>query len=155
MTVCRFFASTVLFAAFVLGPAVAAGSQPAETAAIAQILLILQVQAEAWNRGDLDAFMQTYAQTEDLRFASGGNVTHGWQSTLDRYKRRYPDRAAMGTLSFSELTVTELAPDAALVFGHWRLVRAKDSPHGLFTLLVRRTAAGWRIVADHTSAADS
>jgi len=59
----------------------------------------------------------------------------------------------MGTLAFSELAVTELAPDAALVFGHWRLTRAKDAPHGLFTLLVRRTPAGWKIFADHTSVA--
>ena len=155
MTGVRFFVGCFLAAVLTAVPVCAAESTSAEASAATQILRLLQIQAEAWNRGDLDAFMQTYAQTEDLRFASGGNVTHGWQSTLDRYKQRYPDRAAMGTLSFSELAVTELAPDAALVFGHWRLVRAKDSPHGLFTLLIRRTAAGWRIVADHTSAADS
>jgi ketosteroid isomerase-like protein len=119
----------------------------------ASIRLILQAQADAWNRGDIDAFMQTYAPVGDLRFASGGDVTYGWQPTLERYKARYPDRAAMGTLTFSELAVTELSPDAALVFGHWQLTRAHDAPHGLFTLLVRRTPAGWKIFADHTSAA--
>ena len=119
----------------------------------AEILGLLQTQAVAWNRGDIDAFMQTYAPVSDLRFASGGNVTYGWQPTLERYKQRYPNRAAMGTLAFSELTVTELSPDAALVFGHWQLTRAADTPHGLFTLLVRRTPAGWKIFADHTSSA--
>ena len=116
-----------------------------------EILAILQTQADAWNRGDIDAFMQTYAPIDDLRFASGGSVTYGWKPTLERYKQRYPNRAAMGTLAFSELTVTELSPDAALVFGRWQLTRATDAPHGLFTLLVRRTPAGWKIFADHTS----
>jgi ketosteroid isomerase-like protein len=122
-------------------------------AASAQICGILESQTAAWNRGDIDTFMQTYAQVDDLRFASGGTVTYGWKATLERYQQRYPDRAAMGTLAFSGLTVTELAPDAALVFGHWELTRAADKPHGLFTLLVRKTAAGWKIFADHTSLA--
>ena len=141
--------------ALALTPATrSATDSPAAIAAEANpILSVLQTQAEAWNRGDLDAFMQTYAPVEDLRFASGGNVTYGWKSTLERYKQRYPDRAAMGTLAFSGLTVTELSPDAALVFGHWQLTRAHDSPHGLFTLLLRRTPAGWKIFADHTSSA--
>ncbi|MDB6094289.1 MAG: hypothetical protein JWM32_1851 [Verrucomicrobia bacterium] len=119
----------------------------------AEILQVLSIQADAWNRGDIDGFMKTYAQTPELRFASGAAVTYGWKPTLERYKQRYPDRAAMGTLAFSELVVTELSADAAVVFGHWQLTRAKDTPHGLFTLLVRRTADGWRIFADHTSAA--
>ncbi len=140
----------VVLALFLAGRSAAA---PAAPTAAPQILQILQTQAAAWNRGDIDAFMQTYAQVDDLRFASGGNVTYGWKATLERYKHRYPDRAAMGSLAFIELTVTELSPDAALVFGHWQLTRASDTPHGLFTLLVRRTPAGWRIFADHTSVA--
>lgn len=130
-----------------------AADAPAASAASAEILPLLQTQAEAWNRGDIDAFMQTYAPVDGLRFASGGNVTYGWKATLERYRQRYPNRAAMGRLTFSELVVTELSPDAALVFGHWQLTRANDAPHGLFTLLVRRTAAGWKIFADHTSSA--
>ena len=126
---------------------------PVSTPDSAAILQVLQTQADAWNRGDLEAFMQTYAPVEELRFASGGNVTYGWKPTLERYKQRYPDRAAMGTLAFSELTVTALSSDAALVFGHWQLTRAHDAPHGLFTLLVRRTPGGWKIFADHTSSA--
>ena len=118
-----------------------------------QIEAVLDTQAQAWNRGDLDAFMEGYAKIPTLRFASGGVVTHGWQETLAGYKRRYPDRAAMGTLTFSELDVTVLSPDSALVFGRWRLKTAKCEPNGLFTLLFRKTNAGWRIVADHTSAA--
>ncbi len=147
---CRVVALAVALAA---GSVRAADAPPARPAAKAEILQILQAQAAAWNRGDLDAFMQTYAPVSDLRFASGGSVTYGWQPTLERYKQRYPDRAAMGVLAFSDLAVTVLSPDAALVFGRWQLTRAADAPHGLFTLLVRRTPAGWRIFADHTSVA--
>lgn len=152
MATSRSLRSLGLLIALAAGPALTAGT-PAEAPDAAAIRQILQTQVEAWNRGDIDAFMQTYAQVETLRFASGGNVTYGWQPTLERYKQRYPDRAAMGTLAFSDLTVTELSPDAALVFGRWQLTRAHDTPHGLFTLLVRRTPAGWRIFADHTSSA--
>lgn len=110
-------------------------------------------QANAWNRGDVEGFMEGYAKIPTLRFASDATVTRGWQETLDRYKKRYPDRATMGTLTFSDLDTTILAPDAALVFGRWRLKRDTGEPNGLFTLLLRKTEAGWRIVADHTSAA--
>ena len=97
--------------------------------------------------------MAGYAKTPALRFASGGAITYGWQETLDRYEQHYPDRAAMGTLTFSDLDITVLAPDAALVFGRWRLKTEQGEPNGLFTLLFRKSDAGWRIVADHTSAA--
>ena len=119
-----------------------------------QIELVLKTQAEAWNTGDIDAFMAGYAKEKTLRFASGGNVTYGWQETLDRYKQRYPDRAAMGILTFSDLDTTLLTADAALVFGRWRLKTDKGEPNGLFTLLFRKRDGVWRIVADHTSAAN-
>ncbi len=120
---------------------------------------VLEAQAEAWNAGDLEGFMQGYARTDSLRFASGGSVRYGWQTTLDNYRRSYPDRAAMGTLTFSDLDIRVLSPTDALVFGRWRLDRASDAPGGLFTLLMkkRETEGGlaWRVVHDHTSAARS
>jgi uncharacterized protein (TIGR02246 family) len=118
-----------------------------------EIRALLAEQSAAWNRGDLEAFMQAYAQTDDLRFASGAKVTFGWRATLDGYKKTYPDRAAMGTLTFSELAISEFGPDAALAFGRWKLTREKDTPNGLFTLTLKKTAAGWRIIHDHTSSA--
>ena len=120
----------------------------------AKIRQVLDDQAAAWCRGDIEGFMEGYAKTPELRFASGDNVTRGWQETLARYKEHYAERAEMGALTFADLEVTPLAPDAALVFGHWRLHTARGEPHGLFTLLFRKTAAGWRIVTDHTSAAE-
>jgi ketosteroid isomerase-like protein len=118
------------------------------------IKIVLSTQQAAWNRGDIDGFMAGYVKSDDLRFASGGTITYGWQTTLARYQQRYPDKAAMGTLNFSKLTVTLLAPDAALVFGQWELVRANDKPWGLFTLTVKKTADGWKVFQDHTSSAD-
>jgi ketosteroid isomerase-like protein len=142
-----------LAGAILLAPPLAA-APPAPSAAAREITALLAAQSAAWNRGDIDGFMAGYARTDTLRFASGGTVTLGWQATLDGYRRRYPDRTAMGTLAFSDLEITELAPDAALAFGRWKLTRAQDAPHGLFTLTLRRTAEGWRIIQDHTSSAD-
>jgi ketosteroid isomerase-like protein len=117
------------------------------------VLAVLRDAEAGWNAGDLEAYMQGYWRSEDLRFASGNAVTTGWQATLDRYRARYTDRAALGRLAFTDLDATVLSADAALVFGRWTLHRAHDAPTGLFTLVFRRFEHGWRIVHDHTSAA--
>jgi ketosteroid isomerase-like protein len=126
-------------------------AQPALPAASREIATLLSDQSAAWNRGDIEAFMQGYAQTDQLRFASGGTITRGWRPTLERYKQRYTDKMAMGTLAFTDLEVTELSPDTAIAFGRWKLTRATDAPHGLFTLTMKKTVSGWRIIQDHTS----
>ncbi|MDB5977006.1 MAG: hypothetical protein JWR07_3766 [Nevskia sp.] len=127
---------------------------PAPDAEATNIRTVLAEQAAAWNRGDIDGFMQGYWNNEQLRFVSGDSVTYGWTAANQRYHAHYPDRAAMGMLAFSDLDVELLAPDAAIVFGHWALQREHDRPHGLFTLVFRKTAEGWKISRDHTSAAD-
>ena len=117
------------------------------------IQTLLTQQRDAWNEGNIEKFMETYAKTKTLRFASDGKITHGWQATLDRYRTRYPDKAAMGKLSFDDIDITPLSEDAVMAFGRWKLERQKDTPSGLFTLIFRKTAAGWKIVHDHTSSA--
>ena len=112
---------------------------------------VLTAQQAAWNRGDIDAFMQGYWQSDALRFASGGSVTYGWQATLDGYKARYDTDAKMGVLTFSDLIIETMGEEDALVFGRWSLQRDEDMPGGLFTLHVRKFEDGWKIVADHTS----
>ena len=119
-----------------------------------EIRAVLDAQVRAWNAGDLRGFMEGYARSDRTRFQSGGDVSLGWQTVFDRYQKRYGDRANMGVLKFNEVAVNVLAPDTALVYGRWRLERAQDAPSGLFTLLFRHAPAGWRIVHDHTSAAD-
>jgi ketosteroid isomerase-like protein len=120
----------------------------------AAIRAVLEEQARAWNDGSIERFMQGYARRDNIRFASGGEVERGWQPVFDRYVKKYGDRAAMGRLTFSDLEITPLAADAAVVLGRWRLQRAQDEPSGLFTLIFRRFPEGWRIVHDHTSAAE-
>ena len=122
-------------------------------AAQAAIMSVLQEQSQAWNRGDIEAFMDGYWKSEQLRFGSGGDITLGWQATIDRYKARYTDRAAMGQLEFSQLQTEIFSPSAAIVHGRWALQRENDRPSGLFTLVFRDFGEGWVIVSDTTTSA--
>jgi ketosteroid isomerase-like protein len=120
---------------------------------ISQIQSVLTAQQDAWNRGEIDAFMNGYARSPSTVFISEDEVRRGWETVRDRYRAKYSDRAKMGTLSFSDIEVTMLSPDAAVVLGRWQLKRGNDEPHGRFTLIFKRLSEGWRIVHDHTSAA--
>ncbi|MBI1340330.1 DUF4440 domain-containing protein [bacterium] len=120
-----------------------------------EVRRVLYGQVDAWNRGDIPGFMEGYWKSPNLRFSSGGEVATGWQETLERYRARYPDREAMGVLSFTEIEVTTLSPTAAVVQGRWALARSRDRPNGLFTLVFRKLDGEWVIVSDHTSAASS
>ena len=119
----------------------------------AEIQSVFTAQQDAWNRGDIDAFMNGYAQSASTVFVSGDEVTRGWDTVRERYRRKYSDRTKMGTLTFSEIEVTPLSADSAVVLGRWKLQRANDQPHGRFTLVFKRLPEGWRIILDHTSAA--
>ena len=122
-------------------------AQSAESA----IHAVLDEQVAAWNRGDVEGFMAGYWRSEKLTFVSSSGVTRGWQGVLERYHRSYPDKKAMGTLTFSNLEITVLSPDAATVLGHWQLERDAGRPEGYFTLILRKLPEGWRIIQDHTS----
>ena len=123
------------------------------SSATAEIRSVLRAQQEAWNRGDIDGFMNGYARSKSTIFISEDTVRRGWETVRDRYREKYSDRAKMGVLTFSDLEIVPLSPDSAVAFGRWKLQRAKDRPHGRFTLIFRRLSEGWRIVHDHTSAA--
>jgi uncharacterized protein (TIGR02246 family) len=133
----------------------AAGSKPygRDAKTVAAVRAVLEAQAAAWNRGDIEGYMDGYARSAETVFVSGDNVTRGWQTVLEHYKKSYNSREKMGTLVFSELEITPLGHDAAVALGRWQLTRAADTPHGRFTLIFRRTQHGWRIVHDHTSVA--
>jgi ketosteroid isomerase-like protein len=127
---------------------------PEQTAnALTQIRSVLQAQQDAWNRGDIDGFMNGYARSVSTVFISEGTIRRGWQTVRDRYRKKYSSRAKMGTLTFSDLEITLLSSDSAVTSGGWKLKRANDQPHGRFTLILRRLPEGWRVVYDHTSAA--
>jgi ketosteroid isomerase-like protein len=117
---------------------------------------VLRTQQDAWNHHDIDQFMQGYWNSADLTFFSGAKETSGWQATLDRYKASYASPGhEMGRLEFSELRVESLGSDAAFVRGAWKLTMSDGkTPHGLFTLVFHKFPDGWKIIHDHTSAAE-
>jgi len=120
----------------------------------AAIRTILKDSGAAWNRGDLAAFASYYEDSADTTFIGREVVRGGTKAILDRYRRAYPTREAMGTLTFSEIGVRPLARGVALATGKFALQRTAaggGDTSGRFTLILRRTPAGWRIIHDHTS----
>lgn len=117
---------------------------------------VLNNQVEAWNNRDLEKFMQGYWHSPELTFFSGGQALHGWDEALERYRKRYQGEGReMGKLEFANLNILPLARDAALVRGEWHLTTSDGkNPHGLFTLIFHRYPEGWKIIHDHTSAAE-
>lgn len=146
---------SLTMAFFLLCSSLRAFAQGSTSEANSAIENVLHQQADAWNRHDLEAFMAGYWNSPDLIFFSGAQKTSGWQSTLERYRARYQGEGReMGKLEFSDLSIHQLAPDAAYVLGEFRLTMADGkTPHGLFTLIFRKFPDGWKIVHDHTSAA--
>ena len=128
------------------------GSPAPTPDAEADIRAVLTMQMDAWNRGDVDTFMQSYWKSDETQFLGANGVVRGWQAVLERYRKSYPDRKAMGHVSFSHLEVHVDCSDSAWVIGQYQLERESDHPAGIFTLNFRKFPEGWRIVADHTTA---
>ncbi|HVE40967.1 MAG TPA: nuclear transport factor 2 family protein [Planctomycetota bacterium] len=118
-----------------------------------EILDVLQMQAAAWNRGDLDAFLAGYWRSDRTVFAGGDKVHRGFDAMARRYREAYPTREKMGRLSFANLAFEQLETDRAVVSGSWELEIAgsEKRPGGVFTLIWRKFDDGWKIVHDHTS----
>ena len=125
-------------------------------AATLSVEQVLHQQQDAWNHHDLESFMSGYWNSPELTFFSDAKANEGWQSALDHYRQTYQSEGKeMGHLDFSGLKVQLLAPDAAWVRGAWQLTLANgNKPHGLFTLVLRKFPEGWKIIHDHTSAAE-
>ena len=155
-TMLAFFPSAlILFASTSAWSVLAAPAEKEQdrASAVLQIRSVLRAQQDAWNHGDIDGFMNGYARSRSTIFVSEDTVKRGWETVRARYRKKYSDRAKMGLLTFSDLEIASLGPDAAVVLGRWKLKRTQDQPHGRFTLIFRRLPEGWRIVHDHTSAA--
>ncbi len=116
-----------------------------------EILKVLENQRQAWNRGDMNDYMAGYWKSDSLLFVGKSGPTYGWQKTLDNYKKGYPDKTAMGFLTFGIKKVEFLAKDKAFVLGSWNLKRDKDEPKGYFTLLLSKIDGAWKVVVDHSS----
>jgi len=121
-----------------------------------EIQHVLSMQADAWNHHDLERFMTGYWNSPQLTFFSGGKASQGWQAAHDRYRKSYQSQGhEMGHLDFSDLLIQSLGPDSAFVRCTWKLTLSDGkTPHGLFTLVFRRFPDGWKIIHDHSSAAE-
>ena len=146
--IARGFAWVVMIAAMCTQPLW--GQASGREAAIRQVL---QTQVGAWNRHDLEGFMAGYWNSPELTFFSGATETHGWQETLERYRKKYQAPGAeMGKLEFKDLQVELLGPSSAFVRGKFQLTLSNGKqPHGLFTLVFRQFPDGWKIIHDHSS----
>ena|ERR1700676_994015 len=147
--------SALLLAAFFAAILGSATGKPqadnAKDADRAAILAVLTSQQTDWNNGNIRGFMDGYWNSSELTFAGTREFTRGWQPVMTRYEKTYADKAAMGTLDFSELEIRPLGPDARLVLGKWHLQRQAGDVGGIFTLVFQRFPEGWRIVHDHTT----
>ena len=114
---------------------------------------VLQEQTNAWNRQDLEGFMAGYWNSPELTFFSGAHEAKGWQAALDRYKQSYLSAGhEMGKLECANLRIEMLGSEAAFVRGEFHLTMPDGkTPHGLFTLIVRKFPEGWKIVHDHSA----
>jgi len=112
---------------------------------------VMTLQQEAWNKGDVAAFMETYWKSDSLLFVGSSGPVYGWQGAFDRYLKTYPDQANMGKLKFDLLQINPLSENYYFVLGKWHLTRKKGNIGGTFTLLFKKIAAKWVIISDHTS----
>ena len=134
---------------FMLGALALSAQEDADFTIIRSSIL---KQQDDWNRGDIPAFMEVYWKSENLQFIGANGVTKGWQQTLDNYKRRYPDRDAMGQLTFGIVSMEKLSKNSVFLVGTWDLKRKNDAPGGYFILIWKKIKGKWVITADHTSA---
>ncbi|MBW7906583.1 MAG: DUF4440 domain-containing protein [Phycisphaerae bacterium] len=133
----------------------AVGCRQSASVSADELRRILDAQAEAWNRGDLDGFMRPYWRSPDLTFSSRGQTHRGYDNTVARFRAAYPTTERMGRLTFDDLEVSPISDAAALVLGRWRLERADGSLGGNFSLVFRRIDGRWVIVHDHTSKSEN
>lgn len=115
------------------------------------ILSSMKTQEDAWNNGDLETFMETYWKSDSLLFVGSKGPVYGWQATLDRYIKSYPDTVAMGKLHFDILETTPLENEHYFVLGKFHLSRSIGDVSGHFTLIFKKIDGKWLIISDHSS----
>lgn len=115
-----------------------------------EIQTILDRQKTAWNKGNIEGFMEDYWKSENFTFQSGNNRLQGWNALLSRYEKSYPGEK-MGKLDFTDIEIKVLSNDIAYVLGRWKLAFKDSSNEGLFTIIFNRKPEGWKIIHDHTS----
>jgi uncharacterized protein (TIGR02246 family) len=132
-------------------PSIHGATSPAaeETA----IRAVLDQQAVDWNRGDLDSYAKGYKNSPDTLFV-GATVRRGYDGMLASYRKNYPNKAAMGTLTFTNVEVHPLDAHFATVLGNFHLERTAEgggNADGNYSLVMEKTAEGWKIALDHSA----
>ncbi len=114
-----------------------------------EIYSVLTHQTDAWNKGDINGFMQGYEKSDSLQFITRKGRTLGWQKVFDNYKKNYPTKKEMGELHFKNMLIKPLSDSIAQVYGNWE-VKSDTIHSGNFSLIMKLKTEGWRIVIDHT-----
>ncbi|MCM5662531.1 YybH family protein [Galbibacter mesophilus] len=120
-----------------------------------EILEVLKNQEDAWNRGDIPAFMEGYWKSDDLAFVGASGPIFGWKATKERYLKSYPDTTGMGKLTFKVIKIQQVKENIAQVIGSFHLKRSIGDASGYFTLVWRKFNNQWLIISDHTSASSN
>jgi len=148
----RFTAKTTSMKQFIvflvlLMPYLSWAQQEDETA----IRSMLTAQVVAWNKGDLEGYMHGYWESDSLVFIGKNGPTYGYIPTLERYKKSYPDKEAMGILTSAVLSAKRLSGQYYFVIGKWALERKAGNLSGSYTLLLKKIKGTWVIINDHSS----
>lgn len=112
---------------------------------------ILHLQTVAWNKGDIEGFMNGYWKNERLTFIGSKGLQYGWKNTLEGYEKSYPTPVDMGELHFELIEMKPLGSDHFYTIGMWQLNRQMDTLAGYYNLIWERTSEGWKIISDHSS----
>jgi len=118
---------------------------------VPEIRNVLMAQEKAWNKGDLEGYMEGYWKDNSLTFVGKSGINYGWTTTLNNYRRGYPDKDAMGKLHFEVVELTPLSPGLYYMLGQYTLTRKDDKPTGYFSLIWKMIDGKWKIISDHTS----
>ncbi|APQ18849.1 YybH family protein [Maribacter hydrothermalis] len=113
-----------------------------------EILNILDQQQIDWNNNDLEGFMQGYWKSDSLHFYSGAQLKSGWQTTLDSYRKGYPDKSYSGKLKFKIAKISAINNDAYYVMGEYHLTRKVGDANGTFMIVFKRIDGEWKIITD-------
>jgi len=136
---------------FILLSAFEVKAQTVSTKNRYEIISILTHQQKCWNNGDIEGYMEGYWKSDSLKFITKTGISKGWNTTLDMYKKHYPDKEAMGILAFDEIKMIKMNCHTIFVMGKWTLQKAIDSVGGRFTLVCKKINHEWKIIIDHSS----
>lgn len=123
----------------------------AQTKDAQKILEILENQEKAWNNGNINQFMHGYWENDSLVFVGKNGLTYGFKNTLANYKKNYPNKAQMGQLKFTILSMKALGKTFYSIIGKWELTRTVGNLNGHYTLLLKKINSEWKIISDHSS----